>query len=96
MSDQSQHPSSNTSRRCLANPAGWAPVDECVAPVNASFRSIRRKFRPPQCAESGAKFSFATRVIGATRSEFGIEVPITETVLVMQHPDGAKDEFGGF
>ena len=81
---------------CLANPAGWASVSECVAPVNAYFRSIRRKFRPPQCAESGATFSFATRVIGMTKSNFGIEIPITETVLVMQHPDGTTEEFGGF
>ena len=81
---------------CLANPAGWASVSECVAPVEAYFRSIRRKFRPPQCAESGATFSFATRVIGSTRSGVGIEIPITETVLVMQHPDGKIEEFGGF
>lgn len=81
---------------CLANPAGWASVDECVAPVAAYFRSIRRKFRPPQCAESGATFSFATRVIGSTKTDFGVDVPITETVLVMQHPDGSTQEFGGF
>lgn len=81
---------------CLANPAGWASVDECVAPVSAYFRSIRRKFRPPQCAESGATFSFATRVIGSTKTDFGVDVPITETVLVMQHPDGSTQEFGGF
>ena len=81
---------------CLANPAGWASVGECVAPVTAYFRSIRRKFRPPQCAESGATFSFATRVIGTTRTDFGIDIPVTETVLVMQHPDGRKEEFGGF
>ena len=81
---------------CLSNPAGWASVAECVAPVQAYFRSIRRKFRPPQCAQSGATFSFATRVIGTTLSDFGVEVPITETVLVMQHPDGTTEEFGGF
>ncbi len=81
---------------CLANPAGWAAVDECVAPVTAYFRSIRRKFRPPMCAESGAAFSFATRVIGTTKSDFGVDVPITETVLVMHHPDGRTEEFGGF
>jgi hypothetical protein len=81
---------------CLANPAGWAAVDECVAPVMAYFRSIRRKFRPPMCSESGATFSFATRVIGATRTEWGIETQITETVLVMHHPDGRTEEFGGF
>ena len=81
---------------CLANPAGWASVSECVAPVESYFRSIRRKFRPPQCSESGATFSFATRIIGSKLSDFGIEVPITETVLVMQHPDGRLEEFGGF
>lgn len=81
---------------CLANPAGWAAVDECVGPVTAYFRSIRRKFRPPMCAESGATFSFATRVVGTTKNEFGIDIPSTETVLVMQHPDGAIEEFGGF
>ena len=81
---------------CLANPSGWASVSECVAPVESYFRSIRRKFRPPQCAELGATFSFATRVIGTTQSDFGIETPITETVLVMQHPDGRLEEFGGF
>ena len=81
---------------CLANPSGWASVSECVAPVESYFRSIRRKFRPPQCAESGATFSFATRVIGSKPSNFGIETPITETVLVMQHPDGKLEEFGGF
>lgn len=81
---------------CLANPAGWASVDECVAPVTAYFRSIRRKFRPPTCAESGATFSFATRVTGTTKSDFGIDVPVTETVLVMHHPDGTTEEFGGF
>lgn len=81
---------------CLANPAGWASVGECVAPVTAYFRSIRRKFRPPQCAESGATFSFGTRVIGTTVNNFGIELPITETVLVMKHPDGRTEEFGGF
>lgn len=81
---------------CLANPAGWSAVDECVAPVTAYFRSIRRKFRPPTCAESGATFSFATRVTGTTKSGFGIEIPITETVLVMHHPDGRTEEFGGF
>ena len=81
---------------CLANPAGWAAVDECVAPVTAYFRSIRRKFRPPTCSESGATFSFATRVIGTTKSDFGIEIPVTETVLVMRHPDGTTEEFGGF
>ena len=81
---------------CLANPAGWASVSECVAPVESYFRSIRRKFRPPQCAESGATFSFATRVIGSKPSGFGVEIPITETVLVMQHPDGTLEEFGGF
>ena len=46
--------------------------------------------------ESGATFSFATRVIGTTKSDFGIEIPITETVLVMHHPDGTTEEFGGF
>lgn len=81
---------------CLANPAGWASVGECVAPVTAYFRSIRRKFRPPQCAESGATFSFGTRVIGTTVNNFGIALPITETVLVMKHPDGRTEEFGGF
>ena len=81
---------------CLANPAGWASVSECVDPVESYFRSIRRKYRPPQCAESGATFSFATRVIGSKPSNFGIEIPITETVLVMQHPDGRREEFGGF
>ena len=81
---------------CLANPAGWASVGECVAPVTAYFRSIRRKFRPPQCEESGATFSFATRVIGTQKSGFGIEIPVTETVLVMQNPDGTREEFGGF
>ena len=81
---------------CLANPAGWAAVDECVAPVTAYFRSIRRKFRPPTCAESGATFSFATRVTGTTKSDFGVEIPITETFLVMHHPDGRTEEFGGF
>ena len=81
---------------CLANPAGWASVSECVDPVESYFRSIRRKFRPPQCAESGATFSFATRVIGSKPSNFGIETPITETVLVMQYPDGRREEFGGF
>jgi hypothetical protein len=81
---------------CLANPAGWAAVDECVAPVTAYFRSIRRKFRPPMCSESGATFSFATRVIGTTRTEWGIETQVTETVLVMRHPDGRTEEFGGF
>ena len=81
---------------CLANPAGWASVAECLAPVEAYFRSIRRKFRPPQCSESGATFSFATRVIGSKPSGFGVEIPITETVLVMQHPDGTLEEFGGF
>jgi hypothetical protein len=81
---------------CLANPAGWAAVDECVSPVTAYFRSIRRKFRPPTCSESGATFSFATRVNGTTKSDFGIDIPITETVLVMQHPDGRTEEFGGF
>ena len=81
---------------CLANPAGWASVGECLAPVTAYFRSIRRKFRPPQCAESGATFSFGTRVIGTTVNNFGIELPITETVLVMKHPDGRTEEFGGF
>ena len=80
----------------LANPAGWASVSECVAPVNAYFRSIGRKFRPPQCSESGATFSFATRVIGSKPSGFGIEIPITGTVLVMQHTDGRREEFGGF
>jgi hypothetical protein len=74
---------------CLANPAGWAALDECVAPVTAYFRSIRRKFRPPT-------FSFATRVIGTTRTEWGIETQVTETVLVMHHPDGRTEEFGGF
>ena len=81
---------------CLANPAGWAAVDECVAPVQAYFRSIRRKFRPPTCSESGATFSFATRVIGTKKSDFGIDVPITETVLVMHNSDGTTQEFGGF
>jgi hypothetical protein len=81
---------------CLANPAGWAAVGECVAPITAYFRSIRRKFRPPQCAESGATFSFATRVIGTTRTDFGIDIPVTETVLVMHQPDGTTQEFGGF
>jgi hypothetical protein len=81
---------------CLANPAGRAAVDECVAPVTAYFRSIRRKFRPPQCGESGATFSFATRVIGTTRTDFGIDIPVTENVLVMHHPDGTTQEFGGF
>ena len=81
---------------CLANPAGWASVSECVAPVESYFRSIRRKFRPPQCSESGATFSFATRVIGSKPSNFGIETPITETVLVMQHPDGRREEFPAF
>ena len=81
---------------CLANPAGWASVSECVEPVESYFRSIRRKFRPPQCSESGATFSFATRVIGSKPSGFGVEIPITETVLVMQHPDGTLEEFGGF
>ena len=81
---------------CLANPAGWASVSKCVAPVERYFRSIRRKFRPPQCAESGANFSFATRVIDSKPSGFGIDIPITETVLVMQHPDGRLEEFGGF
>jgi hypothetical protein len=81
---------------CLANPAGWAAVDECVAPVTAYFRSIRRKFRPPTCSESGATFSFATRVIGTTKSDFGIDIPVTETVLVMHHADGRTEEFGGF
>ena len=81
---------------CLANPAGWAAVDECVAPVKAYFRSIRRHFRPPMCSESGATFSFGTRIIGTTRTDFGIEIQVTETVLVMQHPDGTTEEFGGF
>jgi hypothetical protein len=81
---------------CLANPAGWAAVDECVAPVQSYFRSIRRHFRPPVCDESGATFSFGTRVIGTTKSDFGIDIPITETVLVMRHPDGTTEEFGGF
>ena len=81
---------------CLANPAGWASVSECVEPVESYFRSIRRKYRPPQCSESGATFSFATRVIGSKLSDFGTEIPITETVLVMQHPDGRLEEFGGF
>lgn len=45
---------------------------------------------------SGATFSFATRVIGSKPSNFGTEIPITETVLVMQHPDGTLEEFGGF
>ena len=81
---------------CLANPAGWAAVDECVAPVTAYFRSIRRKFRPPTCSESGATFAFGTRVIGTTKSRFGIDIPVTETVLVMRHPDGTTEEFGGF
>lgn len=81
---------------CLANPAGWASVGECLAPVRAYFRSIRRKFRPPQCAEAGATFSFATRVIGTTLSDSGIERPVTQTVLVMRHADGSTQEFGGF
>ena len=41
---------------CVANPAGWAAVDECVSPVAANFRSIRRQFRPPMCVKSGASF----------------------------------------
>ena len=81
---------------CLANPGGWAAVAECVAPVTAYFRSIRRHFRPPMCSESGATYSLATRVIGTTKSGFGIEIPVTETVLVMRHPDGTTQEFGGF
>jgi hypothetical protein len=81
---------------CLANPAGWAAVEECVAPVTAYFRSIRRKFRPPTCSESGATFSFGTRVIGMTQGQWGIDIPITETVLVMRNSDGTTQEFGGF
>lgn len=81
---------------CLAYPGGWAAVDECIAPVTAYFRSIRRKFRPPTCSESGATFSYATRVTGTTKSGFGIDIPVTETVLVMRHPDGTTQEFGGF
>jgi hypothetical protein len=41
-------------------------------------------------------FSFATRVTGTTRTDFGIEIPVTEAILVMQHPDGSTEEFGGF
>ena len=81
---------------CLANPAGWAAVDECIAPVQAYFRSIRRHFRPPVCDESGATFSLGTRVIGTTKSDFGVEIQITETVLVMRNSDGRTQEFGGF
>lgn len=81
---------------CLANPAGWTAIDECLAPVRSYFRSIRRRFRPPQCAEAGATFSFATRVTGMRTDAFGVERPVTTRVLVMRRTDGTNEEFGGF
>lgn len=39
---------------CLSNPAGWAAVAECIAPVQRAFKALA-KGRVPQCTfSSGA------------------------------------------
>jgi hypothetical protein len=44
---------------CLSNPAGWAAVTECVAPVKRALKAIA-KGRAPQCTfSSGADRSDA-------------------------------------
>ena len=37
---------------CLSNPAGWAAVAECVAPVQRALKAMARG-RAPQCTFSG-------------------------------------------
>ena len=37
---------------CLSNPAGWAAVAECVAPVQRALKAMA-KGRVPQCSFSG-------------------------------------------
>lgn len=37
---------------CLSNPAGWAAVAECVAPVQRALKAMA-KGRAPQCTFSG-------------------------------------------
>ena len=37
---------------CLSNPAGWAAVAECVAPVQRALKALA-KARVPQCTFSG-------------------------------------------
>ena len=38
---------------CLSNPAGWAAVTECVAPVQRALKAMA-KGRAPQCTFSGS------------------------------------------
>ena len=46
---------------CLSNPAGWAAVAECVAPVQCALKAMA-KGRAPQCTFSGGVGGSETRI----------------------------------
>jgi hypothetical protein len=56
---------------CLSNPAGWAAVAECVAPVHRALKALA-KGRAPQCTFSGgvgnsdARIAWVTQTVPAT------------------------------
>jgi hypothetical protein len=46
---------------CLSNPAGWASVAECIAPVQRALKAMT-KGRVPQCSFSGGAGNSDARV----------------------------------
>jgi hypothetical protein len=77
---------------CLANPAGWASIPDCVAPVRAFFRRLAKGGGAPSCGEARVTFSFGAKVIGSTTNSEGVETPITRPTLLMRNADGSTTE----
>ena len=72
---------------CLSNPAGWAAVAECVAPVQRALTALA-KCRAPQCTFSGgggsdARIAWVEETVPATA-----DAPVSvRTVRVLEYRD---------
>ena len=76
---------------CLSNPAGWAAVAECVAPVQCALKAMA-KGRAPQCTFSGgaggtdARIAWVEETVPATAN--APEMVRTVRVIEFRDPQG--------
>jgi hypothetical protein len=77
---------------CLSNPAGWAAVAECVAPVRRALKAMA-KGRVPQCTFSGgtgnsdARISWVPETVPATVPAMAGAPETVRQVRVLEYRD---------
>ena len=73
---------------CLSNPAGWAAVSECVAPVQRALKAMA-KGRAPQCTFSGGAGGSNARIawVPETVPAIGDTPDMVTYVRVLEYRD---------